>query len=386
MLALVWTNFKRRKGRLALTLLSLLIAFLLFGVLMAARYGFTFQGSHSEASARRLVTVNKVAPFSSLPVAYAGRIAGIPGIEATAYASAMFGWYQKQPNYVLVMGVPEDGFFETYPDLTVNAAARRAWRADRTGALISPQLAKRFGWKIGDHIPIMTQTKQADGSTTWYFNIDGFVTSKTQASNGGISRVIAHYKYLDEGRASGKGTVASFSELLTNSDDAGTVSTAIDNLFANSAPQTRTATEDALIRSIYAQAGDVAGILVDVSAAVFFSMLLVIGAIVLHSVHERWTEYAVLRALGFRRGSITTIVVAEAVLTCLIGGLLGLGLAALLIAALHSAVAQYLPGLMLTGDTALIAIGLMIVFGLVVSVLPAWQAARQSVHDALGRA
>ncbi|HET7369906.1 MAG TPA: ABC transporter permease, partial [Gammaproteobacteria bacterium] len=115
-------------------------------------------------------------------------------------------------------------------------------------------------------------------------------------------------------------------------------------------------------------------------------MLLVIGAIVLHSVHERWTEYAVLRALGFRRGSITTIVIAEAVLTCLVGGLLGLGLAALLITALRGALANYMPGLALTGETALIAIGLMIVFGLLVSLVPAWQAARQSVHDALGRA
>jgi putative ABC transport system permease protein len=386
MLTLVWTNFKRRKGRLALTLLSLLIAFLLFGVLMAARYGFTYQGNHSEASARRLVTVNKVAPFSSLPVAYAGRIAGIPGIQATAYTSAMLGWYQKQPNYVLVMGVPTDSFFAAYPDFSVNAAARRAWSADRTGALVSPQLAKRFGWKIGDHIPIMTQTKQADGGTTWYFNVDGFVTSRDQGSDGGIGRVIAHYKYLDEGRASGKGTVASFTELLSSADSAGTVSTAIDNLFANSAPQTRTATEDALIRSIYAQAGDVAGILVDVSAAVFFSMLLVIGAIVLHSVHERWTEYAVLRALGFRRGSITIIVIAEAVLTCLVGGLLGLGLAALLIQVLRRALVNYMPGMAITGNVALIAVGLMIVFGLVISGLPAWQAARQSVHDALRRA
>lgn len=383
MFALIWTNFARNKGRKILTLLSLLIAFLLFGVLMALHAGLSF--SDTPAGLGRLVTTNKVQPFAPMPVAYAQRIAEVPGVKAVTWNGFMAGTFQKPSNFFMVLPMPADGLFRVYPDLQVPPADKRAWLGDRTGALVTPKLMQQFGWKIGEKVPVQTQTKQKDGSSTWYLTIDGTIANPAQAGSN-TEQMFIHYSYYDQSRALGEGTVNGFAELLDNPDAAGRVSQAIDALFVNSAPQTHTVPEEAEVRNIVAQAGNLGAIITDVAIAVFFSMMLIVGAIILHSTRERLSEFAVLRALGFGRRMVTSVVLGEAVLTCLVGGIAGLIVAYLLVFALRGVVTQVVPTFGISGFAAGLSIVLMIAFGILASVLPVIQLSRLSVRDALGRA
>lgn len=384
MFTLIWMYFKRDKGRKLLTLLSVLIAFLLFGVLMAVRHGLTFS-ENSEAGARRLLTMNKVVLAAPMPVAYAERIAQVPGVKAVTYFGAMAGAYQNPSNNFLVVSAPAQSLFQVYPEFYVPPAQRQSWLQDRTGALVTPKLMQQFGWKIGESVPILSKLKQKDGSTTWTVTIDGVVTDRSE-NNAGTQEMFIHYQYFDETRGVGEGTVNQFVELLDNPDQAGPVSQAIDTLFTNASPQTRTGPEQAVARTMLAQVGNIGAIITDVTIAVFFSMLLIIGAILLHSARERLSEFALLKALGFGSPTVTGVVLGESLLTCLVGGIAGLLFAWLLITALRQTVTQVLPSFEITPLAIAESIALMVLFGVLSGILPIIQLRRLSVRDALGRA
>ncbi|HVA55613.1 MAG TPA: ABC transporter permease [Gammaproteobacteria bacterium] len=384
MFSLIWMNFKRNKGRKFLTLLSVVIAFLLFGILMAVRHGLTFS-ENSEAGARRLLTINKVVPAAPMPVAYADRIAQVPGVKAVTYYGAMIGAFQKLSNEFAVVSAPAQSMFQVFPELYVPTAQRQRWLQDRTGALVTPKLMQQFGWKIGAQVPILTKLKRKDGSTTWTVIIDGVITNRSE-NNSGAQEMLIHYQYFDETRAVGEGTVNQFDELLDNPDQAGTVSQAIDTLFTNASPQTRTGPEQAVARSIYAQVGNIGAIITNVAIAVFFSMLLIIGAILLHSARERLSEFALLKSLGFGSRTVTGVVLGESLLTCLVGGITGMVFAWLLVAALRQTVTQVLPSFEITALSIAGSVALMALFGVLASLLPIMQLGRMSVRDALGSA
>jgi putative ABC transport system permease protein len=383
-LTLIWMNFKRNKGRKFLTLLSVLIAFLMFGILMAVRHGLTFS-VNSEAGARRLLTINKVVPAAPMPVAYAERIAQVPGVKVVTYFGAMVGAFQKLSNIFPVISAPAHSLFQVFPEFYVPTAQRQNWLQDRTGALVTAKLMQKFGWKVGEKVPILSKLKQKDGSTTWYMTIDGVITNRAQNSSG-AQRMLIHYEYFDETRAAGEGTVNQFDELLDNPDQAGPVSQDIDNLFANASPQTRTGPEQAVARTIYAQVGNIGAIITDVAIAVFFSMLLIIGAILLHSARERLSEFALLKAIGFGSRTVIGVVLGESLLTCMVGGIMGMIFAFLLIAALRETVTQVLPSFQITTLAIAGSIALMVLFGVLASLLPIVQLSHLSVRDALGRA
>lgn len=385
MFTLIWMNFKRNQGRTLLTLLSVLIAFLLFGVLMAVRHGFSGQRPQSQAATLRMTTLNKVAAYSPMPVAYAERIAGVPGVKAVTYLSAFAGFYQQQSNFVLMFAVPSASVLQVYPDLTVQPDQLKVWMADRTGVLMTPELAKQYGWHVGERVPIGSAIQQKDGGTTWDVIIDGVIDTRDGAQFSS-QKLFMHYKYLDEARASNQGTVDTFVELVSSPSQTVEVSHAIDRLFSNASPQTITTASNALLQNAYAAAGNVGAILTGVAVLVFLSMLLVVGAIMLHTASERMSEFAVLRALGFQRVTITGLVLIESILVSLSGGLLGLLLAHFLIETLQNVLAQQLAGVIMTGFVVVISIVLMIVLALLVGVVPALQTWRLSVHDALGAA
>ncbi|HET6725477.1 MAG TPA: ABC transporter permease [Gammaproteobacteria bacterium] len=381
MFGLIWTNFTRKKGRLALTLLSVLIAFLLFGMLMAARQVFNPQLGKSDQS--RLLTVNKVSRGAPLPVAYAQRIAQVPGVKAAAYATFMLGWYQKRENAFAVVAAPPEGVFKAFP-VEASADQKKAWFSDRDGALATPALMKAYGWKIGQRVPIMSTMQKKDGSTTWDVTIDGVVTN-SEHPDAKQQQLILHYDYLNTGRATGTHTVAMYFEVPDDPAKATQVAMAIDKLFENASPQTSTSTTKAVVHNAIRQAGDIGGIIVDVAIAVFFSMLLVVGAIMFQSARERRTEFAALRALGFTRATIVRMVIGESLLTCLIGGLIGIGAAAALISGLQRMLDKMPASMDITGAAVLISVGLMIGFGLVAAAAPAGQLWRLSIREALGR-
>lgn len=381
MFALVWTNFTRKKGRLALTLLSVLIAFLLFGMLMAARQVFSPQLGKSDQS--RLMTSNKVSRGAPLPVAYAQRIAQIPGVGAVAYGTFVLGWYQKRENAFAVIAASEH-FFRAFPAIVVKPEQKQTWVKDRDGALATPALMKAYGWKIGQRVPVMSTVQKKDGSSTWDVTIDG-VASNKEHPDAKQQQLIVHYDYINTGRASDTDTVAMFFERPADPDKATQVALAIDKTFENASPQTSTATTQAVVHNAIRQAGNIGGIIVDVAIAVFFSMLLVVGAIMFQSARERRSEFAALRALGFSRASIVRMVIGESLLTCLIGGLIGIGAAAGLLNVLQGAVPDVPATMDLTGVAVVIAVALMIAFGLLASAAPAGQLWRLSIREALGR-
>jgi putative ABC transport system permease protein len=382
MFALIWTNFTRKKGRLALTLLSVLIAFLLFGMLMAARQVFSPQLGKSDQS--RLQTTNKVARGAAMPVAYAQRIRQVPGVEAAAYVTAALGWYQKRENAFAMMAVPARDFFKAFPSIEVKPAQKKTWLNDRAGALATPGLIEAYGWTIGQRVPVMSSMQKKDGGNTWHVKIDGVVTNKEHPDSK-RKQLILHYQFLNTGRATGKDTAMVFIELPADPAKTTQVAMAIDKTFENASPQTSTSTLKSVVHNAIRQAGDIGGIITDVAIAVFFSMLLVLGAIMFQSARERHIEFAALRALGFTRGSILRMVIGESLLTCLVGGLIGVGLAALLVSALRSSTDKLPPGMAVSGAAVGIAIALMIGFGLIAAAAPATQLWRQSIRDALGR-
>lgn len=385
MLALIWTNFRRNKIRKLLTLLSLLIAFVLFGLLMALRHSLTFTNTGSDA-ARILVTMNKSGLGKPMPVAYAQRIAQVQGVTAVGYGSGTLGMYQKPANAFLFLGVAGKQMFQVQPFLRISAAQLQAWFNDRTGALVTPKLAQKFGWAIGERVPVQTPLPQKDGKTTWTVTIDGVVTDPTSHAALGLEKMFVHYTYLDQARATGEGTVGSISERIVSARSAGPISQAIDALFTNASPQTHTFPVNAVFRNIYGQIGNISLIVSDVALAVFFSMLLIVGALMLHSARERLSEFALLRALGFRNVAVSGIVIGEALLTCLAGGILGLILAWLGVGAMHRSLNQILSTMALTPAIWGIGVGLMVLFALLVSVLPGLQLWRMTVREALGRA
>ncbi|MGH8278772.1 MAG: ABC transporter permease [Gammaproteobacteria bacterium] len=385
MFALIWSNFRRNPGRKILTLLSLLIAFVLFGLLMALRHSLTFSGAGAGA-AQILVTMNKAGTGMPMPVAYAERIAQIRGVSAVSYGTGTLGTYQKPSNAFLFLGVAGRQMFKVQPFLRISASQQQAWFDDRSGALVTPKLAQKFGWRIGERVPIETPLPQKDGKTTWYVTIDGIVTDPTSHAALGLQKMIVHYSYLDAARAAGAGTVLSFSERVADIHDLDKVGHAIDAMFTNASPETHTFPVNAVFRNIYGQIGNISLIVADVALAVFFSMLLIVGALLLHSARERLSEFAVLRALGFRAVTLNWIVFGEALLTCLIGGLLGLIVAWLVVGSFHSSLNQILSVMILTPEVWALGIGLMVLFAVLVSVLPALQLWRSSVRDALGRA
>lgn len=181
MFALIWINFTRNKARKVLTLLSLLIAFVLFGLLMALKHSLTF-GSAGPAAARILVTVNKAGLGKPMPVAYAARIATVPGVVAVSYGSGTLGMYQKPGNAFLFIGVAGKQMFEVQPFLRVAPVQKQAWFQDRSGALVTPKLLQKFAWKIGERIPVQTPLPQKDGKTTWYVTLDGVLHDPTSHS------------------------------------------------------------------------------------------------------------------------------------------------------------------------------------------------------------
>lgn len=385
MLTLIWINFKRDKGRKLLTLLSLLIAFVLFGMLMALRQALTFDGT-GVAAEPILVTLNKAGNGKPLPVAYAGRISQLPGLIAVSYDTATLGTYQKPNNAFLLLATAGREMFQVQPFLQIPPSQLRAWLQDGTGAIVTPKLMQKFAWKLGERVPVMTEVPQKDGDTTWYVTLDGVVTDPTSHAALGLEKMFVHYSYFDQARAMGGGTVGSISVRITHADDVGKVSQSIDALFTNAAPQTKTISVNAVFRNFYGQIGDISLVVAGVATAVFFSMLLIVGAIMLYSARERFPEYGVLRVLGFRSATIGGIVLGEALFTCLLGGTLGLVLAWAVVRLFVSSLNRILATMALTGGVWLAAFGLMVLLGVLVSVLPIMQLRRLSVRDALGSA
>jgi putative ABC transport system permease protein len=380
---LIWKNVWRKKVRTSLTILSVLVAFLLFTLLSAI--GYAFKGGQDAASAERLVTIDKVSLINLLPIAYKNRIASTPGVRAVTHATWFGGYYQNERNQFMQIPVDPHEYMSLYPELKMPQEQFDAWVKNRTGAVIGQELADQYDIEVGDRIPIQaTIWTKADGGRSWEFDVEGIFS--TDDPRGVTAYMMFHYDYFDEARAFGQGLVGWYIIGVEPGADSVQVSKAVDAQFANSPNETETTTEQAFSASFAKQLGNIAMIVTLILGAVFFTLLLVSGNTMSQSVRERISELAVLKTLGFEDRAVLGIVLSESILIMLIGGLLGLGFGWVLVQGIAKAVGAFLPGIYLSPQAMLVALGIMVGAGVLAGIFPAIKAMRLSIIDALARA
>jgi putative ABC transport system permease protein len=379
-LPLIWKNVWRRKFRTVFTLLSIFIAFVLFGILMTIRYSFAF--GVEIAGADRLVLIHKVSLIMTLPVSYQQRLQQTKGVEIASHQTWFGGIYQDPSNFFANIAVEPDLFLKIYPEFTVPPEQVEAWRSDRQGAIVGRDLADRFGWKLGDRVPLTAPIwLPKGGGTTWEFNIVGIYDGADAVDK---TQMFFRYDYLDENRARGQGEVGWYVVKIADPSQAVDLSRTFDEMFANSAAETKTTTEKGFIEGFAKQIGDIGTIMIAISSTVLFMFGLVAASTMAQSVRERTSELAVLKTLGFSDAAILMLVLAESLFIALTGGLLGLGLAWLFVQG-GDPTNGMLPIFVLPARDVLIGIGLMVMMGVLAGLMPAVGAMRMKITDALRR-
>ncbi|HET6431592.1 ABC transporter permease [Dyella sp.] len=381
-LHLIWAALFRRKTRTFLTLVSIVTAFLLFGMLDAVRTTFD-SGSKSIVGVDRLITSSRYSIIQSLPQSLRSRIAAVPGVRDVAYANWFGGIYQDPKNFVFSYAVSPN-YLDVYPEIKLSPEQRKAFDETRTGVVIGPLLAKKYGWKVGDKIPLQsTIFPQKNGDKTWQFDIVGIYGVGEGAANGMDQLFLLHWKYFDEANLYSRHEMGWYIDRLANPDDADRAAKAIDDISANSDHETKTQTEQAFSASFAKQLGDIGLIVTAIMGAVFFTLILLTGNTMAQAVRERTSELAVLKTIGFSSPSVLGMVLAESVLLLVLGGVIGLGIAAVLAPGVSKG-SGGMVNLPPVGATSwALGVGLMVLIGLVVGALPALRAMRLNIVDAL---
>lgn len=356
-------------------------AFLLFGLLDSVRVAFN--AGSSVAGADRLVVASRLSITQMLPLSLERQIAGIDGVRAVSYGNWFGGIYQDPKNFFpnFVIG---PGYLQLYPEYQIERAQLEAFEGDRTGAVVGESLARRFGWKIGDTIPLeATIFPQKDGSNSWPVTLRGIYSVSDSKRKGEENALYFHWKYFDEANAYMNGKVGFYVVSLRDPAQADRVSRAIDALSANSANETKTQTEQAFNQAFLKQFADIGLIVSAIMGAVFFTLLLLTGNTMAQAVRERIPELAVLKTLGFTNGTVLGLVLAEAVALIVLGGLIGLGIAAALIPVVSAGSGGVIQLPTVQPQTWGMGLALMVGIGVVVGLLPAIRAMRLKIVDAL---
>lgn len=382
-LHLVWAALFRRKTRTILTLVSIIAAFLLFGLLDAVRTSFE-QAGQSANGAQRLQTGSKLSFIQTLPQSLEAQIAAVPGVKTVTYANWFGGAYQDPHNQVFSFAV-EPNYLDLYPEIAVSEAERKAFDNTRTGALVGEGLAAKYKWKVGDKIPLQsTIFPDKSGSKNWSFDVVGILHSTDKKAAGFFDQMfLLNWKYFDETTPYNRGQVGWYVTRVTDVNQADRVAKAIDAISSNSDHETRTQTEQAATASWMKQLADIGLIVGSIMGAVFFTLLLLSGNTMMQAVRERTGELAVLKTIGFSNGSVLAMVLAESVLLLVLGGLIGLGIASALIPVVSAGSGGMLNLPTVGASSWILGVVLMAVIGLLVGSLPAWSAMRLNIVDAL---
>ena len=382
-LHLVWASLFRRKTRTLLTLVSIIAAFLLFGLLDAVRTSFA-QAGQSANGAARLQTGAKLSFIQPLPKSLLGQIERVDGVKAVTHANWFGGAYQDPHNQVFSFAVAPN-YLDIYSEVVVSDAERKAFAETRSGALIGAQLAKRFGWKVGDRVPLQSQIfPDRAGSKNWQFDIVGILHATDKKTGGFFDQMfLLNWKYFDETTPYNQGAVGWYVTRVVDVNQADRVAKAIDALSANSDHETRTQTEQAATASWMKQLADIGLIVGSIMGAVFFTLLLLSGNTMMQAVRERTSEIAVLKTIGFSARSVLAMVLAESVLLLVLGGILGLALASVVIPAVSAGSGGMLNLPSVGASSWVLGLVLMVAIGVAVGALPAWNAMRLNIVDAL---
>ena len=381
-LPLIWRNLTRRKIRTIFTTLSIFIAFLLFGFLMAIKAAFTM--GIDVAGADRLMTIHKVSFIQPLPKSYQERIRAVEGVTAITHANWFGGIYQDPANFIANFAVDPESWLAMYPEFELPEEQKQAWFANRTGAIVGIDTAKRFGWKVGDRVPLQGTIYRKPDDSPWEFTIDGIYDSSLVGTD--KTQLFFHYKYLNEtiSQNFGRDQVGWYIVKVADPAQADDVAKRMDGLFANSPAETKTATEKAFVADFAKQVGDIGAIMTAIAAVVILFILFVAGNAMAQSIRERTNELAILKTLGFNDRKVLGMVLLESTLVAVLGGALGLGLAWLAIAQ-GDPTGGLLPIFHFPPRDVVLGIVLVLLLGVLSGMVPAMQAGRLRIVDALRR-
>jgi len=380
--SLIWSNVGRKKMRTSLTLLSIVVAFVLFGFLSAIRQALT--GEVSLEGQNRLVVRHKVSIIQLLPESYKARMERIPGVALATHQTWFGGTYRDSKNFFMQCPVVPEEFLDMHPEMVLVPAQKQAWLQTRTGAIVGRKTAERFHWKIGDKVPIQSSIwEQSDGRRVWDFDVVGIYDGKDK--NTDTTALFFRYDYFDEARPSGfgKGQVGWYTVRVRDPRKAAEVAKQVDQEFENSSAETKTEPEAAFAQAWAKQIGDIALMTAAILGAVFFTILLVTGNTMSQTVRERTGELGVLKAIGFTNGQVLMMVLAESCLLAVLGGLIGLGLAWLIIS--RGDPTGMLPLFAFPAASLAAGLGLSVALGVATGIFPALAAMRLRVADALRR-
>ena len=376
---LILANLFRKKVRLILTLGSFAVALFLFAFLGVIRDSFA-RGA-DVAGADRLVVINRTSIINPIPLADRDKILRIPGVASITHDNWFGGTYIDEKNFFPQFVIDPENQRKVFPELIVPDDQWKTFVADRQGAIVGADLVKRFGWKIGDRIPIKTTLY---GGGSWEFNIDGIYHGKSPKDD--QTQFWFQWDYFEERVPDRvKGQVGWYTLRVKSVDDAVPVAKAIDEEFANSPFETRTQTESAFAANWVKQFGNISFLILAIGTVVFFTLLLVTGNTMAIAVRERTSELAVLKAIGFSDLSVLFFVLAESLVIAIIGGLLGLGLAILVMPVLANALNGRLPALVLTPDVLGLGLLTALLVGVISGLLPGINAMHMRVVNALRR-
>ena len=379
-LPLLFKNIVRKKTRLILTIGSFAIALFLFGILAVVNNSFN-GALNNMAGVDRLMIQNRVSIIQPVPESYQAKIAQIEHVKLVTHANWFGAVYQDEKNFFPQYAIDEENYRQMYPEFKVSDAEWKAWEEDREGVIVGEKTAQKYGFKVGDRIPL--KGVLWGGGDSWSFNVRGiYHTAKPDEDQ---SQFWLHWKLFDERRAFGKGTVGWYIVRVDSPDNAVEVSKKIDAMFANSSTETKTQTEKEMMASWAKQTGNVGLIITIIGSIVFFTLLLVVGNTMAMSIRERMRELAVLKAIGYTDGFVLVLVIAEAILVAAIGVIIGLGLLMLALPGIEKALSSFLQFVYLPPDKAIEGVVITLFIAFLAGILPAFNASRLRVVDAIRR-
>lgn len=375
---LVWAGLWRKKIRTILTLLSVAVAFVLFGILHSVTA--TFDDVIAQIGDERLRTVSRVNLLEPLPLAYLAQIENLVGVESVAYYSIFFGYYQEPTNGIGVGAISVERFFSAFTEIVLPPEQRDAMLRTRTGAIIGKDLAVERGWNVGDRIPLRSRRDvRKDGLEDWTFEVVGIYQFADAAFP--ANEFWINYDYFDEARTFGNGTVNFYFARIDDPNRAAQISEEIDALFANSSNQTQTQSEKEWIRGQINQIGDIEFFVNAIIGAVLFTLLFLTGNTMMQSVRERTPEFAVLKTYGYGTGTVMSLVCAEALILCVAAALVGIAVAASVFPSVFSSIGA--PAWPMPLSVVVLGAGIAVLLAFASAAPPVWRVRRLNVVDAL---
>lgn len=375
---LIWAGLWRKKTRTVLTMVSVVIAFLLFGLLQGINQGFGH--ALNSLNVDRLFITSRTGIDAAMPISYLNRIRNVPGVRAVSLWGYFGGYFQDARTPIPSFATDVTELFKIYNETKIRPEYIEAMKRTRTGALVSEELAAKQGWKIGDRVPIGTSIwTNKEGSNTWYFDIVG--TFDATKYGMGFPPFYFNYSYFDEARAFGVGQVNYYVLSVSDPTQAVRIAQEIDALFANSSAETRTQTESELAQTAIKQLADVNFIANSIVGAVLFTLLFLTANTMMQSVRERTSELAVLKTLGYSDTKVLTLVLIEALLLCVFAAALGIALSAVVF---QTPPLQKLFGkFSMPAIVVLMGAGMALLLAFVSGFPPAWRARQLKIVDAL---